>query len=72
MKRVFSILAAVVVVAFMTTSCDKTCKCKTYVLGDVVSETEVTLDKDNQNIKKCSDMNTIVTVNDLKNGVECK
>lgn len=72
MKKVLVILAAAAMM-FAMTSCDKTCTCKTYVAGNVVATVEdVTLDKDNENIKKCSDMNTVVTVNDMKNGIECK
>lgn len=71
MKKVVLALAAVAVVAcFSLTSCNKKCTCKTYVLGVVTSTTEdVELDKDSY--KKCSDMNTIVTLDGKKNGMEC-
>lgn len=58
-------------VAMFTTSCNKKCTCKTYLNGVVMTTSEdVELDKDSY--KKCSDMNTIVTVSDKKNGMECK
>lgn len=69
MKKIVLGLAAIAMVACMA-SCNKTCTCKTYVLGVVTSTSEdVELDKDSY--KKCSDMNTIVTTNEKKNGVEC-
>lgn len=70
MKKVFLALAAIAAVACMT-SCNKTCTCKTYVMGVVATTTEdVELDKDSY--KKCSDMNTVVTIADKKNGLECE
>lgn len=70
MKKVFLALAAIAAVACMT-SCNKTCTCKTYVMGVVATTTEdVELDKDSY--KKCSDMNTVVMVGDKKNGLECE
>lgn len=70
MKKVFLALAAIATVACMV-SCNKTCTCKTYALGVVVTTTEdVELDKDSY--KKCSDMNTVVMVGDKKNGIECQ
>lgn len=72
MKKV---LLAVVAVAFVfgMASCDKKCKCKTYAAGVVVSESEVTISKDNENVKRCSDLTTVADINDeLKTGVECK
>lgn len=72
MKKVLLAVAAVAFV-FGMASCDKHCKCKTYAAGVVVSENEITLDKDNENIKRCSDLTTIADLNDeLKTGVECK
>ncbi|MDO4217583.1 MAG: hypothetical protein Q4D03_05330 [Bacteroidales bacterium] len=69
MKKVLISLAAVAMLACMA-SCNKTCDCKLYVNGAVTTETEVELDKDSYD--KCSDMNTIVTIADKKNGLECK
>lgn len=69
MKKVLIALAAVATVACMV-SCNKTCTCKTYAAGVVVSTQEdVELDKDT--FKKCSDMNTII-VSDPKTGMECE
>jgi len=71
MKKIVLALAAVAMVAMFTTSCNKKCTCKTYLNGVVMTTSEdVELDKDSY--KKCSDMNTIVTVSDKKNGMECK
>ncbi|MCQ2297847.1 MAG: hypothetical protein MJZ51_04395 [Bacteroidales bacterium] len=70
MKKVFLALAAIAAVACMT-SCNKTCTCKTYAMGVVMTTTEdVELDKDSY--KKCSDMNTVVMIGDKKNGLECE
>lgn len=71
MKKIVLALAAIAMVAMFTTSCNKKCTCKTYLNGVVMTTSEdVELDKDSY--KKCSDMNTIVTVSDKKNGMECK
>ena len=70
MKKVLLALAVVATVACFS-SCNKKCTCKTYALGVVTSTTEdVELDKDSY--KKCSDMNTIVTIEGTKNGMECE
>lgn len=75
MKKLLVVLAAAAML-FAMSSCNKTCTCKTYALGNVVATVEdVKIDKDNTNIKKCSDMNTVATVNGdaaTKTGVECK
>ena len=72
MKKVLVILAAAGLL-FAMSSCDKTCTCKTFLAGNVITENEVELDKDNTNVKKCSDMNTYVTDGDgNKTGLECK
>lgn len=71
MKKIVLALAAIAMVAMFTTSCNKKCTCKTYLNGVVMTTSEdVELDKDSY--KKCSDMNTIVTVSEKKNGMECK
>lgn len=69
MKKVILTLAAVAVVVCMS-SCKKTCVCKSYVAGIAGPETEVELDKDN--FKKCSEMNTVVTLSGIKTGLECE
>ncbi len=72
MKKLLVVLAAVAML-FAMSSCDKKCTCKTFLGGNVVKEAEVELDKENTNIKKCSDMNTYVTDNNgNKTGIECK
>ncbi len=72
MKKLLVVLAAAGLL-FAMSSCDKTCTCKSFLAGNVVTESEVELDKENTNIKKCSDMNTYVTDNNgNKTGLECK
>ncbi len=73
MKKLLVVLAAASLL-FAMSSCNKTCTCKTFLAGNVVATAEdVELDKENTNIKKCSDMNTYVTDdNGNKTGVECK
>lgn len=69
MKKVLIALAAVATVACMV-SCNKTCTCKTYAAGVVISTQEdVELDKDTY--KKCSDLSALATTNP-KTGVECE
>ena len=73
MKKVFLALAVIATVACFS-SCNKTCTCKTYVAG-VATESEVSLDdlkKDNENIKKCSDVNTVVEVMGVQAGMVCE
>lgn len=70
MKKIVLALAAIAMVALFTTSCNKKCTCKTYAAGVVVTTAEdVELDKDSY--KKCSDMNTVVTIAEKKTGLEC-
>lgn len=68
MKKVFLALAVVATVA-MFSSCNKTCTCKTYTLGEVTATTE---DVELGDYDKCSDMTYIVGEGDLKTGVECE
>lgn len=70
MKKLVLAVAAIAMVACMA-SCNKTCTCKTYVAGVVVTTTEdVELDKDTY--KHCSDLNTVIEVAGTKNGMECE
>lgn len=52
-------------------SCKKTCTCTTYLADEVVSTTE-DIELDGTNYKKCSDLNTIITMDGKKTGNECK
>jgi hypothetical protein len=70
MKKLLCVCAACLLVAALSTSCNKKCQCKTYVGGTVQSTWETELDKDSYN--KCSDLNTVVTIAGTKNGIECK
>ena len=69
MKKLLCVCAACLLVAALSTSCNKKCECKTYLAGTVQSTWETELDKDSYD--KCSDLNTVVTVNGVKNGIEC-
>jgi len=68
MKKIVLALAVVATVACFS-SCKKTCTCKTYLLGQVTATAEDVELGDND---KCSDMNTVVTVENTKNGMECE
>ena len=69
MKKVLCVLAAVAMVAFFSTSCNKKCTCKTYRDGKVVD----TVTDDNPDTHyKCSEYTTLVTVNGKKNGLKCQ
>ncbi len=69
MKKVFCICAAALLIAALSTSCNKNCKCTTYFNGKAQSTTEI----ENPNPDgHCSDMNTVVVINGKKNGIECK
>lgn len=68
MKKVLVILAAAGFL-FAMSSCNKNCTCKTYVDGQVKLTVE---DFEPDEGKKCADYNTVVEVNDKKNGVECR
>jgi len=70
MKKVMAIFGAALLLAGVATSCNKKCECKTYVMGVASDPTEVELDKDSYN--KCSDLNTVITIDGKKNGIECK
>jgi len=67
MKKIICICAAGLMIAALSTSCNKKCECKTYVAGVVTTTNEIELD----NGKKCSDYTKIVT-EDPKTGIECK
>ena len=69
MKKVMYVLAAVALVAAVSTSCKKTCICTTYEANTVVKKEEVELDGK----KKCADLNTVINVANVgRHGVECK
>lgn len=67
MKKILCICAAGLLIAALSTSCNKKCECKTYVAGVVSNTQTVELDKG----KKCSDY-TVLASEDPKTGVECK
>lgn len=70
MKKVVLALASVAMLACMA-SCSKTCTCTTYLNGEKKGTTEI----EKENLKegqKCSDLNTVVVINDKKNGIECR
>lgn len=69
MKKVVLALAVIATVACLS-SCNKTCTCKTYAAG-VVMTTQEDVELDHDTYKKCSDMNAII-VADPKTGLECE
>ncbi|MBP5710744.1 MAG: hypothetical protein J6W84_07195 [Bacteroidales bacterium] len=75
MKKVLVIAVCVALVGTFA-SCNKKCTCKTYP-GEVTAtmslkEVQDTYAKVGIDIKKCSDMNTVVEANGTKTGVECR
>ena len=71
MKKIICVCAACLMMAALTTSCNKRCECKSYLAGHVTT-TEFDLDKDNY--KKCSDMNITTTEfnGTIMTGMECR
>lgn len=68
MKKVLCIAAATLMIAALSTSCNKKCECKTYAAGVVVGNSyEIELDKG----QHCSDYTKLVS-EDPKTGIECK
>ena len=71
MKKIVLALAAIAMIGLFTTSCNKKCTCKTYLNGVVMTTSEdVELDKDSY--KKCSDMNTELSVGGMTTKTVCK
>lgn len=71
MKKIVLALAVIATVACVS-SCTKMCTCRTYVLGNVQESLTKEVELDTEHFKKCSDMNTVVTVAGIKNGTECE
>lgn len=67
MKKVLCVFAAALMIAALSTSCNKKCKCTPYAVGVAGVSYEIELD----NGQKCADYTAIVT-SDPKTGVECK
>lgn len=69
MKKLLLVLTGVVLVACVSTSCNKKCTCKEYAAGVVIATQEdVELDRDTY--KKCSELNTYSET--LKTGLKCE
>lgn len=68
MKKMICIVAACLMIAAVSTSCNKKCTCKTYAAGVVMTTTEVELDHDTYN--KCSDLNTYIE--SVSTGIKCQ
>ena len=66
MKKVLCIVAAGLMIAALSTSCNKKCECKTYVAGVVTTTNTIEVEKG----KKCADYTTIDENHTI--GVECK
>jgi hypothetical protein len=70
MKKMMCVLAAVAMVAAVSTSCNKKCTCTTYAAGVVVKTQD---DVELGDKKKCTDLNTFVDMPGVgKTGLECK
>ncbi|MBO4488974.1 MAG: hypothetical protein J5741_04875 [Bacteroidales bacterium] len=67
MKKFLCISAFALFLIVGGTSCNKTCNCKTYLDGEVVTESSF----DNEGGKKCSDYNTVMVIDGHKTGMEC-
>lgn len=67
------LILAISVIAMMGcfASCSKNCTCTKYLNGEKTGTTEISKDKLPEG-KKCSDLNTIVTIGGKKNGMECR
>ncbi|MCQ2283345.1 MAG: hypothetical protein MJZ57_00430 [Bacteroidales bacterium] len=66
MKKVLCIAAATLMIAALSTSCNKKCECKTYAAGVVVTTTTMEIEKG----KKCDDYSTYSE--ELETGIQCK
>lgn len=67
MKKVLVAVALIATVGVFS-SCNKECKCTTYVAGEEISTAVV----DNNSDKKCKDLSTVVEAGGKKSGIECK
>lgn len=70
MKKVMAIFGAALLFAGVATSCSKVCECTTSVTGlaDVVTEVNI----EDTGVKKCSDMNSEVSVAGYTTKTVCK
>lgn len=77
MKKVFLALAAIAMVAAMS-SCKKTCDCTTYIAGDEGTTYEYTIAQLQDlfpeiDVKKCTDVKTVEDLEIVgKTGTDCK
>jgi hypothetical protein len=77
MKKVFLALAAIAMVAAMS-SCKKVCDCTTYIAGDEGTTYEYTIAQLQDlfpeiDVKKCADVNTVEDLEIVgRTGTECK
>ena len=69
MKKVLCIVAAGLLLAFFSTSCNKNCVCKTYVTGALTYTSDPF---EVENGKKCSDYNSSATLLGTTTEVKCK
>ena len=67
MKKVLVLLATVAFVACFT-SCNKTCTCKGYINGVVITTDDVEVEAG----EKCADMTELITNDNGVTGFECK
>lgn len=69
MKKVLCVCAAALMIAALSTSCNKKCECKTYVNGALVGDA-TTFEVENG--KKCKDYNSTVTLLGQTSETKCK
>lgn len=71
MKKLLCVIAACLMIAAVSTSCNKNCTCKTYV-NDSLTATAEDIDISNTNYSKCSDMDSKVTLLGQTTEVKCR
>lgn len=69
MKKVFCIITACLMIAAISTSCNKTCTCTNYSEGVAESSTEVDM---GSAVTKCSQMSTGMEIDGKYNGLKCE
>ncbi len=68
MKKIFFASAFALLMIVGGTSCTKTCHCKTYLDGEVISESEYTLEEGH----KCTENNALIGAAGHESGLKCR
>ena len=69
MKKLLCVCAACLLVAALSTSCNKKCQCKTYVNGALTNTGDAF---EVESGKKCSDYNSTITILGQTSETKCK